>query len=174
GRGAAVRQETLAPRRGKVRGERAARTSKERASKQQECGGLNEVQFAFGAAASGAGAGVSAAAAPGAARWAPVKRSSTERTASRVLRSFTASRSGAEAGERRIRLSGSGKISGSSHGPCTTNGSSKPGEAFAAEVRLATPFRSYSRSGTEAVPVRVRRGAGPSTRTSSRGVTPRV
>ena len=97
----------------------------------------------------------------------PVNRSSTERTASRVLRSFTASSSGAEAGERRIRLSGSGKISGSSHGPCTTNGRSKPGAAFGAEVRLATPFRSYSRAGTEAVPVKVRRAAGPSTRTSS-------
>ena len=36
-----------------------------------------------------------------------------------------------------------------------------------AEVRLATPLRSYSRAGTEAVPVRVRRAVAPSTRISS-------
>src|SRR5204862_2102464 len=111
---------------------------------------LMKTQFALAPAA---GAGVSAAT-PGTAFWPPpVRRSSTERTVSRVLRSLTASSSGAEAGERRIRLSGSGKISGSSHGPCTTNGRSKLGVAFAAEVRLATPFMSYSRAGTEAVPV---------------------
>ena len=91
---------------------------------------------------------------------APVIRSITERTASRVLRSLTASSSGADAGERRIRLSGSGKISGSSHGPCTTKGRSNPGAAFDAVTRLAMPFRSYSRVGTEAVPVRVSRAGG--------------
>src|SRR6266480_291422 len=113
---------------------------------------LAETQFGFAAsAAAGPAAGATAAGAAGLAP-PPVKRSSTERTASRVLRSFTASSSGAEAGERRIRLSGSGKISGSSHGPCTTNGRSKLGTAFA-ETRLATPFMSYSRGGTEAVPV---------------------
>ncbi len=78
------------------------------------------------------------------------------------------SSSGAEAGERRIRLSGSGKISGSSHGPCTTNGNSNP-EAL---LRLATPFMSYSRVGTEAVPVSVIFVAGPSTRMSSAVATP--
>src|SRR6266404_649266 len=101
--------------------------------------------FAASAAAGAlAGAGTTAS---GAADFTPppLNRSSTERTASRVLRSLTASSSGAEAGERRIRLSGSGKISGSSHGPCTTNGRSKLGVVFAAEVRLATPFMSYSR-----------------------------
>ena len=46
-------------------------------------------------------------------------------------------------------------------------GRSKPGGAFGAEVRLATPFRSYSRVGIEAVPLSVTRAAGPSTRTSS-------
>ncbi len=90
-------------------------------------------------------------------RSTPVNRSSADRTASRVLRSLTASSKGAEAGERRIRLSGSGKINGSSHGPCTTNGRSKSAGAFGVEIRLATPLRSYSRAGTEAVPVSVRR-----------------
>ena len=90
-----------------------------------------------------------------------------KRTASRVLRSLTASSNGAAPGERRSRLSGSGKISGSSQGPCTTNGSSKLAAAFGAATRLAMPLRSYSRAGTEAVPVRVRRAEGPSTRMSS-------
>ena len=90
-------------------------------------------QFAF-ASPTAAGALAGAAASGTAAGFAPppVNRSSTERTASRVLRSLTASSRGADAGERRIRLSGSGKIRGSSHGPCTTNGRSKPGAAFAA------------------------------------------
>src|SRR5712671_5770002 len=124
-------------------------------------------QFDFAASAdAGALAGATASGAAGFAP-PPVKRSSTERTASRVLRSLTASSKGAEAGERRIRLSGSGKIKGSSHGPCTTNGRSKPGGAFDADVRLATPFKSYSRAGTDAVPLKVMRAAGPSTRTSS-------
>src|SRR5712692_11293195 len=116
-------------------------------------------QFGFASpTAAGALAGA-AAAASGTAAFCPppVNRSSTERTASRVLRSLTASSNGAEAGERRIRLSGSGKIKGSSHGPCTTNGRSKPGGAFGTEVRLATPFISYSRAGTDAVPLKVMR-----------------
>ncbi len=75
-------------------------------------------------------------------------------------------------GERRIRLSGSGNTKGSSHGPCTTKGRSKPGGADGAEVRLATPLRSYSRVGTEAVPVRVRRVVALSRRTSSAMATP--
>src|SRR5207253_3878148 len=109
----------------------------------------------FGFAASAEAGALAGATASGAAGFGtpPVNRSSTERTASRVLRSFTASSSGAEAGERRIRLSGSGKISGSSHGPCTTNGSSNPAAPDGADLRLATPFKSYSRAGTEAVPV---------------------
>jgi len=57
-------------------------------------------QFGFAASAAGALAGATAAGAAGFAP--PPKRSSTERTASRVLRSLTASSSGAEAGERRI------------------------------------------------------------------------
>src|SRR5882724_1634660 len=120
-----------------------------------------QTQFGFAVSAAGAAASGAAGFCP-----PPVNRSSTERTASRVLRSLTASSRGAEAGERRIRLSGSGKIRGSSHGPCTTNGRSKLGVAFA-EVRLATPFMSYSRAGTEAVPVMVTRAAGPSRRISS-------
>src|SRR5204863_8649602 len=121
-------------------------------------------QFDFAASAD-AGALAGADAASGAAGFGtpPVKRSSTERTASRVFLSLTASSSGAEAGERRIRLSGSGKISGSSHGPCTTDGSSNPAAPDGADLRLATPFRSYSRAGTEAVPVKVSCAAGPST-----------
>src|SRR5690242_11669080 len=97
----------------------------------------------------------------------PVNCSITERTASRVLRSLTASSRGAAAGARRIRLSGSGKISGSSHGPCTTKGRSNPGAPLVPETRLATPLRSYSRPGTEVVPVSVTRVFGPSIRTSS-------
>src|SRR5450432_3165481 len=136
--------------------------------------GSSKPQSGFAVVSAGALAGAGAAAASGAADFWPVpmKRSSTERTASRVLRSLTASSRGAEAGERRIRLSGSGKIKGSSHGPCTTNGRSKPGGAFGTEVRLATPFKSYSRAGTEAVPVSVTRAAGPSIRTSSAVATP--
>src|SRR5207253_8004296 len=59
-------------------------------------------QFGFAASAE---AGALAGAASGAAGFGtpPVKRSSTERTASRVFLSLTASSSGAEAGERRIR-----------------------------------------------------------------------
>src|SRR6266481_2256650 len=64
-------------------------------------------------ASAAAGALAGAAASGSAFRAPPVNRSSTERTASRVLRSLTASSRGAEAGERRIRLSGSGKIRGS-------------------------------------------------------------
>src|SRR6266404_9445615 len=109
-----------------------------------------QTQFGFAVSAAGAAASGAAGFCP-----PPVNRSSTERTASRVLRSLTASSSGAEAGERRIRLSGSGKISGSSHGPCTTKGRSKPGAP--SWVRLAVPLRSYSRVGTEAVPVTVMR-----------------
>src|SRR6266702_7304877 len=107
----------------------------------------HQPQFGFAASAdAGALAGATASGAAGFGTL-PVKRSSTERTASRVLRSLTASSKGAEAGERRIRLSGSGKIKGSSHGPCTTNGSTKPSGAFATVLRLATPFMSYSRAG---------------------------
>jgi hypothetical protein len=51
------------------------------------------------------------------------------------LRSFTTSSNGADAGERRIRRSGSGKIRGSSHGPGTTNGRSKPAAALGAKTR---------------------------------------
>ena len=52
-------------------------------------------------------------------------RSVAARWRSRARRSRTASSRAAAAPERRIRISGSGSISGSSHGPCTTNGSSK-------------------------------------------------
>src|SRR5258708_24065112 len=100
----------------------------------------NDIQFALLASAAGALAGA-AAAASGTAAFAPapVNRSNTERTASLVLRSLTASSRGADAGERRIRLSGSGKIRGSSPGPSTTKGSSNPVLAPAAEARLPTP-----------------------------------
>src|SRR5262245_50164451 len=104
---------------------------------------MDQFDFALSLPFSFAFSAVGAAEASGADGLAPVMRSVTERTASRVLRSLTASSSGAEAGERRIRLSGSGKIRGSSHGPWITNGSSKPDAA----VRLATPFMSYSRAG---------------------------
>src|SRR5258707_3193757 len=126
-------------------------------------------QFGFAsptAAGALAGAGTAASGAAGFGA-PPVRRSSTERNASRVLRSLTAASSCAEAGERRVRLSGSGKPKGSSHRPRPTNGRSKPGGAFGTEVRLATPFISYSRAGTEAVPLKVIRAAGPSTRISS-------
>src|SRR5215472_13512309 len=115
----------------------------------------------------------SAEAAVSGAAALPVKRSITERTASPDLRSLTASSSGAAAGARRIRLSGSGKIKGSSQGPCTTNGRSNADVLLAPpEVRLATPLRSYSRDGTDAVPVRVTREVGPSMRTSSAVAVP--
>ena len=82
----------------------------------------------FPASSAGALAGAGSAGGVGAARKPPpVKRSITERTASRVFWSLTASSSGAEACERRSRLSGSGNTSGSSQGPWITNGSSKPG-----------------------------------------------
>src|SRR3954452_25184379 len=114
----------------------------------RDCGELKPQQPQFGFAASAAGA---AAGAPGATGRIPppVNRSIADLTASRVLRSLTASSKGAVAGERRIGLSGSGKIRGSPHGPCTTNGSSNPAAPFGAVIRLATPLRSYSRAGTE-------------------------
>jgi hypothetical protein len=121
----------------------------------------HQTQFGFAAsAAAGAFAGVSAASGAAGFAPAPVNRSSTERTASRVLRSFFGieqRRRGRRAADQAF---GIGKIRGSSHGPCATNSRSKPGAAFGAETRLAMPLRSYSRCGTEAVPVSVRRAAG--------------
>src|SRR5258708_12434765 len=104
----------------------------------------NDIQFALLASAAGALAGA-AAAASGTAAFAPapVNRSNTERTASLVLRSLTASSRGADAGERRIRLSGSGKIRGSSHGPCTPKGRSNPGPPPPPHATLPTPFTPY-------------------------------
>src|SRR5258708_12459485 len=127
--------------------------------------GRTQVGFAASAAAGPLGGATASGTAASGFR-PPPKRSSTERTASRVLRSFTASSSGAEAGERRIRLSGSGKISGSSQGPCTTNGRSKLGVALAAEVRLATPFIPYSPPRTDAAPANTHPSPRPSQRLS--------
>ena len=75
-------------------------------------------QFAFASSAAAALAGATASAS-GSAFFAPppVNRSITERTASRVLRSFTTSSKGAEADERRIRFSGSGRLGNRPRGP---------------------------------------------------------
>src|SRR5882757_6697948 len=132
---------------------------------------FDQFDLAFSAAAAGPLAGAPVVSGK-ACRAPPVKRSITERTASRALLSLSESSNCVAPGERRIRLSGSGKISGSSHGPCTTKGRSKLLPPAEAAVRLATPFRSYSRAGTEAVPVSVIRAAGPLTWTSSAVATP--
>ncbi|CEG07139.1 hypothetical protein BN961_00520 [Afipia felis] len=64
-------------------------------------------------------------------------------------------------------MSESGRINGSSHGPCTTNGNWNSGGAPFAAFSAAVPFRSYSREGIEASPVSVTRVAGPSSAMSS-------
>jgi len=118
-----------------------------------------ERQFGFAAsAAAGAGAAGRHAGA--------VKRSITS-----ARRRGSCDPSPRRAGGRHRRAAdqafGSGNTSGSSTGlGRRTAGRSRAGR-LGAEVRLATPFRSYSRVGTEAVPVSVRRVAGPSRRMSS-------
>ena len=83
----------------------------------------------------------------GAARRSGARSPSAPRRGCAALR--TASSSGAAAPERRIRLCASGSMIGSSHGPCTTNGSSNAAahRAGAAVARLAMPLRSRSRAG---------------------------
>src|SRR5712672_1725664 len=107
-----------------------------------------------------------AGAASTAAGRAPLRRSSAERTASRVFLSRTASRSGAAAPERRIRLAGSGIGKASSQVPMTPKGSSKA-TSFGPLSRLALPLRSRSRAGIEAAPVSAIFTAAPSTLASS-------
>src|SRR5262245_40840593 len=85
----------------------------------------------------------------------------------RLRRLRTASRSGAAAPERLISACASGQISGLSHGPVTTNGSSKVAAASRAGIRLAVPLRSTSRAGSDAEPISVSRTPGVSTRMSS-------
>ena len=103
----------------------------------------------------------------------PVRRSMARRTESRALRSCNALDNGAAAPECRIRASGSGSTIGSSHDPCTIKGSSKgvaPGRAGATSA--AVPFRSSSRSGTDAVPANASLTAAPSMVTSSTVTVP--
>src|SRR5262249_43214682 len=97
----------------------------------------------------------------------PVRRSIAERTASGAPPLRAASKSGAAAPERCIKISGSGSMTGSSHGPWTMKGSSKLGSRAAGPVaplvsRLAVPFRSSSRAGIEAEPVSASPTAEPS------------
>ena len=98
-----------------------------------------------------------------------------ERTVSRVLRCLTAFSSGLAAGERCSRLWVSGSRIGSSHEPCTTNGSSNGGvSATLATASAATPRKSKSRPGIEAEPARPSRTFERSRLTFSTVATPSV